>query len=192
MNLNWLVTPVGYQSVVKYCPLCKIKRNFYPAGSFRINAQKKLLDIWSIYKCAQCGSTWNVEILSRIHVNKIDPHLYERFLLNDPVTVMRYSFDDKILSKNKAEIAAPPDFTVDGDEFSFSKTNRLIRINIIFTYPIRIKLMSILAKKLSLSRNNLIRLIEENKIQGLPLNRLKRKTNQNIELAIYLSEDVEL
>ena len=99
---------------------------------------------------------------------------------------------NKILSKNKAEIAAPPDFTVDGDEFSFSTTNRLIRINIIFTYPIRIKLMSILAKKLSLSCNNLIRLVEENKIQGLTLNRLKRKTNQNIELAIYLSEDVEL
>ncbi len=192
MNLNWLVTPVGYQLVVKYCPLCKIKRNFYPAGSFRINAQKKLLDIWSIYKCVQCDYTWNVEILSRIHVNRIDPHLYERFLLNDPLTVMQYSFDYKVLSKNKAEIADSPEFTVYGDEFSFVESNSLIRIKIVFTYPIRIKLISILTKKLALSRNNLIRLMEENKIQGLTLNQLKRKINSNTELTIYLSEEIEI
>ena len=192
MNLNWLVTPVGYQSVVKYCPLCKIKRNFYPAGSFRINAQKKLLDIWSIYKCVQCDCTWNLEILSRIHVNKIDPHLYECFLRNDTVTVMRYSFDDEVLSKNKAEIAAPPEFIVDGDEFSFSAPNHLIRIKIVCIYPIRVKLIAILTKKLSLSCNNLIRLVAENKIQGLTLNQLKRKINHNIELTIYLSEDIEM
>ena len=138
MNLNWLVTPIGYQSVVKYCPLCKIKRNFYPAGSFRINAQKKLLDIWSIYKCVQCDYTWNVEILSRVHVNRIDPHLYECFLLNNPLTVMRYSFDYKVLSKNKAEIAGSPEFIVYGDEISSLDSNRFIRINIVFVQLILI------------------------------------------------------
>ena len=104
---------------------------------------------------------------------------------------MRYSFDDEVLSKNKAEIGILPEFIVDGDEFPISASNHLIRINIIFTYPMRIKLISILAKKLSLSHNNLIRLVEKNKIQGLTLNQLKRKTNRNIELAIYLSEDIE-
>ena len=192
MNLNWLVTPVGYQSVVKYCPLCKIKRNFYPAGSFRINAQKKLLDIWSIYKCVQCDYTWNVEILSRIHVNRIDPHLYECFLLNDPPTVMRYSFDYKVLSKNKAEIADSPEFIVYGDEFSFLESNRSIRIKIVFAYPIRIKLISILTKILALSRNKLVKLVEENKIQGLTPSQLKRKINSNTELTIYLSEEIEI
>ncbi|MCC8376206.1 MULTISPECIES: DUF1062 domain-containing protein [Photorhabdus] len=44
-NVIWLVRPVGYQAILKRCPGCEVKKAFYPAGTFRVNAQKKVLDV---------------------------------------------------------------------------------------------------------------------------------------------------
>lgn len=57
MTVTWTVTPVGYQHIAKRCPACNVKRDFAPSGAIRVNSQKKLLDIWSIYKCTRCDYT---------------------------------------------------------------------------------------------------------------------------------------
>ncbi|MEA7586004.1 hypothetical protein ONO39_26220, partial [Salmonella enterica subsp. enterica serovar Anatum] len=43
---RWTVTPVGYQRIAKRCPSCSVKRDFTPSGAFRVNSQKKVLDVW--------------------------------------------------------------------------------------------------------------------------------------------------
>lgn len=47
----------GYQHIAKRCPACNVKRDFAPSGAIQMNSQKKLLDIWSIYKCTRCDYT---------------------------------------------------------------------------------------------------------------------------------------
>ncbi|EMH99752.1 hypothetical protein KPRYC492_22615 [Klebsiella pneumoniae RYC492] len=46
-----------------------IANAFAPSGAIRVNSQKKLLDIWSIYKCTHCDYTWNIALFSRLHVS---------------------------------------------------------------------------------------------------------------------------
>lgn len=76
MKVTWIVTPVGFQRIVKRCPACSTTREFTPSGAFRVNLQKKRLDVWSIYKCTHGDYTWNVSLFSRKHVSKIERQLY--------------------------------------------------------------------------------------------------------------------
>lgn len=93
MTVTWTVTPVGYQHIAKRCPACNVKRDFAPSGAIRVNSQKKLLDIWSIYKCTHCDYTWNISLFSRLHVSKIDRQLYHRLMTNDAATVQHFACD---------------------------------------------------------------------------------------------------
>ncbi len=77
----------GYQRIAKRYPSCNVKREFSPSDAFRINSQKKMLNIWSIYKCTHCDYTWNISLFSRLHVSKIDRELHHRLMSNDAATV---------------------------------------------------------------------------------------------------------
>ena len=112
MTVTWTVTPVGYQHIAKRCPACNVKRDFAPSGAIRVNSQKKLLDIWSIYKCTHCDYTWNIALFSRLHVSKINRKLLQRLMQNDAAMVHYYAADLATLKRNGAEPSGQPDFRI--------------------------------------------------------------------------------
>ncbi|TDB59981.1 DUF1062 domain-containing protein [Photorhabdus khanii] len=187
-NVTWLVRPVGYQAILKRCPGCEVKKEFYPAGTFRVNAQKKVLDVWSIYKCEKCDYTWNIDIFSRVNVNKLDGDLYERFLHNDQDEVRRYAFDYRILAKNRAELGVSPDFIIEGKELQDMAQTPAVQITIQLEYPIPIRLISILTKKFSLSRSRVTKLVDQGAIQGVTTVELNRKLKRDITLSINVND----
>lgn len=69
-----------------------------------MNAQKKSIDIWLIYKCVSCNTTLNVTILSRTKPELIPKGLFEQFTMNDPGTAWRYALDPEIIRKNNLEL----------------------------------------------------------------------------------------
>jgi len=148
---------------------------FAPSHRFRVNANKKTLDIWHIYKCVQCNDTWNVEIISRRNCRDIPADLYNSFLVNDPTVARRYSFDYQLLSKNSVEFADPPEVEVLGaniTEFS-NQEELMIVLEPEFLLPNR--LGAILSKKLGVSRTRLSRLVESGVIGGLEVRELNRR-----------------
>ncbi|WP_084023929.1 DUF1062 domain-containing protein [Clostridium taeniosporum] len=38
---------------------CNEKIHYINSGKFRVNANKNNIDIWLIYQCEKCKSTWN-------------------------------------------------------------------------------------------------------------------------------------
>ncbi|MGV7960049.1 DUF1062 domain-containing protein [Photorhabdus tasmaniensis] len=187
-NVTWLVRPVGYQAILKRCPGCEVKKEFYPAGTFRVNAQKKVLDVWSIYKCEKCDYTWNIDIFSRVNVNKLDGDLYERFLHNDQDEVRRYAFDYRVLAKNRAELGDSPDFIIEGKELQDMAQTPAVQITVQLEYPIPIRLISILTKKLSLSRSRVTKLVNQGAIQGVTAIELNKKLKRDITLGINVND----
>lgn len=71
-------TPV----LIRKCSRCE-KNRFTSSDKFRINAHKKIIDVWLIYKCISCESTLNLSILSRKPVSSIDKTLLNGFYKND-------------------------------------------------------------------------------------------------------------
>lgn len=139
-RVEWIVRPLEGQKIVKRCPGCETKRNFASSGAFRVNAQKKTIDVWHVYKCERCDCTWNIEVIARTNRRKINPELYNSYLQNDEDEARRKTFDYGLLARNRAELASPPDFTVDGPGLDELAGIGRARIHLTFEFLLPIRL----------------------------------------------------
>lgn len=189
MTVTWTVTPVGYQHIAKRCPACNVKRDFAPSGAIRVNSQKKLLDIWSIYKCTRCDYTWNIALFSRLHVSKINRELLQRLLQNDAAMVHYYAADLATLKRNRAEPSGQPDFRIHEQWSVTLMACQRITVRVRVSQPFRISLLSILKKQLKLSTAEIRWLVETGHIEGIPLKQLKTKKLKAMEYDFQLAAE---
>src|SRR3954453_14796375 len=68
----------------RHCPRCKLQRRFASSGKFRVNAQKKRIDAWLIFRCAAWGERWNSPVHERRPVGALDPKELDALMRNDP------------------------------------------------------------------------------------------------------------
>ena len=189
MTVTWTVTPVGYQHIAKRCPACNVKRDFAPSGAIRVNSQKKLLDIWSIYKCTRCDYTWNIALFSRLHVSKINRELLQRLLQNDAAMVHYYAADLATLKRNRAEPSGQPDFRIHEQWSVTLKACQRITVRVRVSQPFRISLLSILKKQLKLRTAEIRWLVATGHIEGIPLKQLKTKKLKAMEYDFQLAAE---
>ncbi len=108
MNCNlrklWLIVPDQLPTVIRRCPKCKGKTEFQNSGKFRVNANGKLLDVWLIYRCSHCDTSWNMTIIERANPENIDKEEYKGFLSNSPQLAASYGSNRELFIKKKAEI----------------------------------------------------------------------------------------
>jgi hypothetical protein len=64
---RWKIIPDHPPKIMRNCPKCGGQCEFESSGNFRINANSKTIDVWLIYQCINCNTTWNMEIFSRIN-----------------------------------------------------------------------------------------------------------------------------
>ena len=89
--------------LIKKCSHCESDR-FYCSDKFRMNAQKKNIDVWLIYRCVKCDNTCNITLLSRTKPDLIDKKLFHSFSMNDREVAWQYAFSAGMASKNKLQI----------------------------------------------------------------------------------------
>ena len=108
MNRNlqklWLIVPHQLPTVIRRCSKCKGKTEFQNSGKFRVNANGKLLDVWLIYRCSHCDTSWNMTIIERANPENIDKEEYKGFLSNSLQLAASYGSNRELFIKNKAEI----------------------------------------------------------------------------------------
>ncbi|MFI6101177.1 DUF1062 domain-containing protein [Lentzea sp. NPDC051213] len=88
----WVVRELGLPAIVKGCVSCRCTRH-HPTGKFRVNANGKLLDVWLLICCEQCGGTSKIPVHERIHVRALDHDRLVRFENNDPALARRLVMD---------------------------------------------------------------------------------------------------
>ncbi|HBQ7128392.1 TPA: DUF1062 domain-containing protein [Klebsiella pneumoniae] len=180
---------MGYQHIAKRCPACNVKRDFAPSGAIRVNSQKKLLDIWSIYKCTRCDYTWNIALFSRLHVSKINRELLQRLLQNDAAMVHYYAADLATLKRNRAEPSGQPDFRIHEQWSVTLMTCQRITVRVRVSQPFRISLLSILKKQLKLRTAEIRWLVATGHIEGISLKQLKTKKLKAMEYDFQLAAE---
>lgn len=169
-KIIWEVQSLSLLPVLKYCKKCGRKNLFACSRQFRVNAQRRYLDIWLIYKCRDCNTTWNATVYSRISPQAIRPQLLDGFYKNDNKLVEKYAMDSQFLQENGAE-AGWPKYSVIGDCFSLNET---VQLEIKSKYSLSVKVSSVVRSKLSLSEREYIQLITSGKIKSLPDHDLKK------------------
>ncbi len=98
----WDVKAKNTPLLKKKCSHCNSNR-FQCSDKFRLNAQKKNIDIWLIYRCVQCNNTYNMTLFSRIRTESISRDLFNKLLENNTEIAWQYAFSQDMIRKNNAE-----------------------------------------------------------------------------------------
>ena len=99
----WLVTPSAPPRLIRHCPGCRETSAFVCAESFRVNAQKKIIDVWLNYRCARCDEVWKYPVFERVPVSSVGAEQLDAFFRDDPQMVRRHAFDMKRLRHLRIE-----------------------------------------------------------------------------------------
>ncbi len=169
----------GVSAHRKTLSVMQCKRDFTPSGAFRINSQKKILDVWSIYKCTHCDYTWNIALYSRLPVSKINQELHHRLMTNDESTIRHFAYDTAVLKQNNAKLSGQLDFRIQERCLTSITRQYQICVRIRLTRSFQVSLLSIMKIQLMLSSADIRRRIDSGQITGVTAKMLKsRKLRQ--------------
>ena len=93
LRVRWRLRPCESPKIWRHCRRCDDKRPFATTEKFRVNAQKKRLDAWLIYRCLHCGQTWNRPVFERRPVADFDAQTIQAIMENDPQVARRIAND---------------------------------------------------------------------------------------------------
>ena len=168
-------------TAVRYCKRCNTKTKFVSSGAFRVNGQKKSLDVWLIYKCSICDTTWNLTVLSRVAPRTIHAKLLHGFHSNDSDLVMRYASDAALVRRSGAE-PCQPEFEIIGADVLCDES---VRVCLTPEHPLDIKAQAALRQKLGLSRRDFDNLLSNGNlvcVSGHDLKKCKLLSEVVVEL----------
>lgn len=161
-TIIWRASLKEAPAALRYCKRCGVKTAFRSSGLFRVNAQQKSLDVWLVYKCSQCDSTWKLSVLSRVPPRSIPPELLRGFFGNDRDLALRYAADTALLKQNGAE-PEQPEIGIIGPETTLANVDvppgEPLRIRLIAEQPLAVRAEAILRGKLGLSRSEFERML---------------------------------
>ena len=163
-TITWEVKVKNTPLLIKKCSHCDSER-FYCSDKFRMNAQKKNIDVWLIYRCVKCDNTCNLTLLSRSKPDLIDKTLFHSFSMNDKDTAWKYAFSTEMERKNNlrldydsVEYEVIPNTSL---EDLLNLSNEVIKIHIKCKFEFDLKLSSLIRRCFSLSANQVKRMFED-------------------------------
>ena len=163
-TITWEVKVKNTPLLIKKCSHCDSDR-FYCSDKFRMNAQKKNIDVWLIYRCVKCDNTCNLTLLSRSKPDLIDKTLFHSFSMNDKDTAWKYAFSTEMERKNNlrldygnVEYEIIPNTSL---EDLLNLSNEVIKIHIKCEFEFDLKLSSLIRRRFSLSANQVKRMFED-------------------------------
>jgi len=191
---QWELVPINLPIVRRNCPKCNEKARYINTERFRVNANKSNIDVWLIYQCEKCKSTWNMTIHERTKSCDINKYEYEKFLSNDKKLAREYAFNLSIHNKNKAEIILEDvDYKLIQKKLEayYINENELL-IEIVCKYSIELRVDKLLSDKLGISRKQIknmhkkgIIFIKDDK------NSLNAKVRDGMEIHVLKAVNIE-
>lgn len=152
MRYTYAISIESSPCVVRHCAKCGARKPFIPSDQIRINAQKKLLDVWLIYRCGDCGQTWNMEVFARVSPGQLDRSLYDRLLSNDGDLIRSLSFDRQLHAKKGAPLCVDTlSYSIQGERFAPDALKEPAELAITCPVPLGIRLSKLLREILGLS-----------------------------------------
>lgn len=167
-EFTWEIKVKNTPLVKKKCNHCSSDR-FYCSEKFRMNSQKRNTDVWLIYRCVKCDSTYNMTILSRTKPELISKDLFTAFSENNATVAWKYAFSADNAQKNKVELdfdSVEYDINHDMDSIEniLSLDCSMVKFKVKCPFELNLKLSTVIRTCLSVSANLLNRMIEANAV----------------------------
>lgn len=187
LRVRWTLVPLSPPRPWRPCRRCETLRPFASSGRFRVNAQKKRLDVWLIYRCARCDATWNLPLLERQPVGAVDPALLARFTANDPALAMQLACDETLLRRHSPRLDAGEGARLETQRLAGGPAAALLRIELALPLPCPQRLDRLLAEGLGLTRGEIARLADAGALE-VPPRALRRPPRDGDAVLLRLGE----
>jgi hypothetical protein len=150
------VFPVDAPRVVRHCARCGADRPFASSDAFRVNANKRRLDVWLVRRCGACDATWNQPVHERITLSALGERL-ARYQDDDPDTIHAVAFDEVALRRHGR--VEPATFRVERP-----LATPPFAVRVCLARPFAVRFDRVLCDALGLSRTRLRALVEAEEI----------------------------
>ena len=134
---TWRVVATATPRLRRPCGGCRAQVWLESTERFRVNAQKRRLDVWLIYRCPGCGRRTNVDVHARTSPRALGPAL-DAYLRNDPEAARRVAFT-VAAARRPADPEVP--FVVERPAWS---EGRDLRVRLELTEPFSVPLARVL------------------------------------------------
>jgi hypothetical protein len=157
------VCATGLPLIRRRCLTCRSAR-YRANGKFRVNANRKLLDVWLLALCVGCGETIKLTVMERVNVRAIDPPTLNRFYDNDVDLAAKLLRDPQLLRRNGVALdwdgawALRQTTDVSGAD--------VVDVSVRFVQRIPINLTRLLSVGLDVSRSEVQRLVAEGRLSS--------------------------
>ena len=184
-KITWEVQYLTFPLVSKHCKKCGKKTKFSCSKKFRVNARRITLDVWLIYSCLDCDTTWNARVFSHISPYSLSPVQLEGFQKNIPSLVEEYAMDHDFLYRNGVDEIEVPQYSIIGEDFLPSEN---VELEIKSKYLFPVKVSTLVREKMHLSQAAYLHLIENGSIKSIPEQDLRKCKLKNRITLIFQSE----
>ena len=187
LRVLWTLSPATAPRPLRHCAGCGATKPFHSSGKFRLNANGKRLDAWLIYRCIDCGTSWNRALFERRAVSEIGPELLGALQANDPAAASRFANDPAGLPRNAAT-SDPGVLVVRTVEPPVPDDPAAMAVTLSVPVAVAIRLDRLLAIELGLSRSELLRRVECGAIRfnGRPKRLLRRPPCDGFRFVVRL------
>ncbi|ACU77679.1 conserved hypothetical protein [Catenulispora acidiphila DSM 44928] len=148
-STQWRVRPTTLPTIRRRCRSCP-SMEFHTQGRFRVNANHKLLDVWLLALCAQCGETIKLTVLERAHVRSIDPAALDGFHENDASLAARLLTEPRLTQRNGIALDWADGWRLDMDPVDLPKAD-ILDVSVEFTHHIPLRVTTVIATGLEMS-----------------------------------------
>lgn len=193
-QVTWDIVPKSTPLYKKKCSKCKSSKLYYCSNKFRLNSQKRSIDVWLIYRCIKCDNTCNITILSRTKPELIEKDLFVRFSNNDEDTAWKYAFDTDIIRKNTMELDySNVEYDIIGEIIEFKDVanmeENIIQYLIKSDFDLNLKLTHVIRRGFNISSNELEKLLSAGVITISPLCSVKKsKIRDGMIITVHCSK----
>lgn len=183
-HYTWEVVALTTPLIKKKCNKCNRNSLFYCSDKFRLNSQKKYIDVWLIYRCHDCDTTYNLTILSRTKPDMIDKILLQKFMENDENLAWQYAFDSDIVKRNNVEPDySQKEYNIIKEELSLSQMietgSDFIEFEIKLNHNLPLKLSQIIKTGLDISTSRLDKMLSIGIISVQPIGTSQKQKVKN-------------
>jgi hypothetical protein len=162
--VRWRLRRTRLPRILARCAGCAALSTFEPTGRFRVNANRKTLDVWLLLRCLACRRVLKATVVERASVRSIPRALLDGYQRNDPGLVATVLADPPFRRRNRLTLDL--DGTWELDREPLPPAERLVTVRVEFTDPLAVRTVQLIAAGLGISRNQVECLLETGGIRS--------------------------
>jgi hypothetical protein len=163
-TMQWLVRPTDLPIIRRRCRICP-STEYRTHGLFRVNANRKLLDVWLLALCVRCDQTVKLTVLERVPVRSMEPTMLDGFHANARALAAKVLADPRLAHRNDVVLDWTDAWTLETSPVELPKSD-ILHVSVHFTQRIPIRPTTLIATGLKLSRTEVTKHIAAGRISS--------------------------